>query len=93
MLRRRAMSYELVFKALEFQAILKRGGGGGGRGARKSVNRKLPRMFSTYSQYLQHSGLSMVLDVSNWKEMQYLGRGFTMSDLSAIDDPCSGNFG
>ena len=41
MLRRRAMSYELVFKALEFLAILKRGGGGG-RGARKSVNRKLP---------------------------------------------------
>ena len=30
-----------MFKALEFQAILKRGGGGG-RGARKSVNRKLP---------------------------------------------------
>ena len=43
MLRRRAMSYELVFKALEFLAILKRGGGGG-RGARKSVNRKLPRI-------------------------------------------------
>ena len=29
MKRRRATSYELVFKAMEFQAILKRGGGGG----------------------------------------------------------------
>ena len=47
MLRRRAMSYELVFKALEFLAILKRGGGGG-RGARKSVNRKLPRTDTLY---------------------------------------------
>ena len=40
MKRRRAMSYELMFKAMEFQAILKRGG----RGARKSVNRKLPKL-------------------------------------------------
>ena len=59
MLRRRAMSYELVFKALEFQAILKRGGGGG-RGARKSANRKLPSLLTSKFDVLL---LSLMFDI------------------------------
>ena len=47
MKRRRATSYELVFKAMEFQAILKRGGGGR-NWARKSVNGKLP-LYSSFA--------------------------------------------